>query len=79
MEDNPGEGNSGRGGNEASCAPDCDSGVTAWEVLVLEDTVETAVDPEYMRSMVGRSARPKSVERKSDGRSGGLPWNKYGL
>ena len=53
---------------------DWGNSAAAWEVP--GDAVETAVDPEYMRSMVGRNARPKSVERKSDGRSGGLPRNK---
>lgn len=71
-EDNPGEGDSGPRGDgdtAAPCPTDRNSDVATWEVLVLGGGAESALGPEYIRSMVGRSARPKSVERKSDGRS----------
>jgi len=78
MEESPEEEDSGRGGDGdavAPCAMDCNSDVAVWEVLVLGGGAKTAVCPEYMRSMVGRSARPKSVERKSDGRSESVSQN----
>jgi hypothetical protein len=48
---------------------DRDNDVDTPEVLWLVDGNDSAVGPEYIRSIVGRNARPKSVERKSDGRS----------
>ena len=71
-EDSPGEGESGRRRGEdtaARSAADRNNDVAAWEVFGLGDRAKSAICPEYIRSMVGRSARPKSVERKSDGRS----------
>jgi len=70
-EDTPREGRSGRGRDGDTAAPsdaDCDKDVGTWEVLGPRDGTKS-VRPGYMRSMVGRSARPKSVERKSEGRS----------
>jgi len=66
MEDSPEGEDSGRRGGEDTVAP---CAVAVREVLVPGGGAKSAVGPEYMRSIVGRSARPKSVERKSDGRS----------
>ena len=78
IEDSPEEEDSGRrgdGNTVAPCAVDRNSDVAVWEVLVPGGGAKSAVGPEYMRSMVGRSARPKSVERKSDGRSESISQN----
>jgi hypothetical protein len=71
-EDSPKEGEPGRrteGDAVEPSAADRNDDVATWVVLWPRDWAESDVGPEYMRSMVGRSARPKSVERKSDGRS----------
>lgn len=70
-EDSPEEEDPGRRTRGDPVAPsDTDrSEVATWEVLWLEDEPSPVVCPEYIRSIVGRSARPKSLERKSDGRS----------
>jgi len=57
------------GDTVAPSAPDRNNDPATWGVLGPGDGAKPAVGPLYMRSMVGRSARPKSVERKSDGRS----------
>lgn len=78
MEDSPeGEDSGRRGGGDtvAPCAVDRNSDVAVREVLVPGGEAKSAVGPEYMRSIVGRSARPKSVERKSDGRSESVSQN----
>lgn len=67
-EDSPEEGAAG-GDTVAPSAIDRNNDVAVWGVLWLGDKPDSTVGPEYMRSIVGCSARPKSVERKSDGRS----------
>lgn len=72
-EDSPEDGSPGRrsgGDRVAPSATDRNDDVATWVVLWPGCETNPAVCPEYMRSIVGRSARPKSVERKSDGRSG---------
>jgi hypothetical protein len=70
-EDNPGPGGPGRrmgDSVEPSCT-DRDEDAATGEVLRFGDMFNSVVGTGCMRSITGRSARPKSVERKSDGRS----------
>ena len=69
-EDSPEEGGPGRGTGDATAPSAVErNNAAAREVFWLGYGVNSAAGPEYMRSIVGCSARPKSVERKSDGRS----------
>ena len=70
-EDNPGPSGAGRRVGdtiEPSCT-DRDEDAATGEVLRLGDVPSSVIGTGCMRSITGRSTRPKSVERKSDGRS----------